>query len=133
MYQRDPRRGDFVIAVDLDRVIRHALQHMYVSNELGGSYFTEYWDSRGLHLVGNTIGAWSQIHGRWAVFYAPTLNWGFRVEVPLGITAFRGREVLLRHGICWSGIILMLPASMQRLVYRVRFGSASSLREERTA
>ena len=132
-YQRDPQRGDLVIVVDLDSVVRDALQRIYVSNELGGSYFTQYWDNRGLHLVGSAIGAWSQIHGKWAVLYAPTLNWGFRVEVPPGITAFRGREVFPRHGICWSGITLMLPASLERLVYRVRFGSASSLREERNA
>jgi hypothetical protein len=132
-YQHDPQRGELVIVVDLNRVVRDALQRIYVSNELGGNYFTQYWDSRGLHLVANAIGAWNQVQGRWAVFYAPTLNWGFRVEVPPGITAFRGREVLWQHGICWSGIILMLPASMDRLVYRVRFGPAPSLGEEPNA
>jgi hypothetical protein len=131
-YRRDPENGDLVIAVELKRVVRDALQRVYVSNELGGTYFTHYWDSRGLHLADAAVSAWSQIHGRWAVFYAPALNWGFRVEIPQGITAFRGREVFRHHGICWSGITLMPPVHSERLVYRVRFGCATSLKEEQT-
>jgi hypothetical protein len=129
IYRHDAQSGDLIIVVDLNRIARKALQRTYVSNELGGSHFTEYWDSSGLHLIGDSIGPWNHIHGRWAVFYAPKLNWGFRIQIPHGITAFRGREAFQRHGICWSGVILMLPVSTKRLVYRVGFGSSSLLTE----
>lgn len=129
-YRREFRNGGVRIEVELTRVVRDGLQRSYIANELGGSHFTRYWDSRGLHLTNDAISPWHKIEGQWAVLYAPALDWGFRVEIPRGITAFRGREVLGQHSICWSGIILTPPPSMERLTYRVRFGPATSLEEE---
>lgn len=132
IYRRGAENSDLTIVVELARVVRHTLQRIYVANELGGSHFTLYWDSCGLRLAGDAVGVWTRIQGPWAAFYAPALDWGFRVEIPQGVTAFRGREVFPQHGICWSGIILMPAISTERLVYRIRFGPAASLREEPT-
>ncbi|MFX0078246.1 MAG: hypothetical protein ACFE8O_03315 [Candidatus Hermodarchaeota archaeon] len=112
-----------------DSLERTHLKSIYLANELGGWQFTEYYDSTGLYLVGNQIEPWAKIKGHWAVFYAPKLNVGFRVEIPDEITAYRGREVFEQHDIFWSGVILKLPRSITSCKYQVRFGTLKELKE----
>ncbi len=122
-------QNEIRIEISFDTVVRNNLQQIYVSNELGGTLFTEYYDSTDLHLVDGAIEPWARIRGRWVIFYAPKLDLGFRVEIPQGITAYRGREVLEEAGIFWSGVIFQLPKSVKRLSYRVWFGQLNELKE----
>ena len=112
-----------------ESIDRNHLESIYLANELGGREFTEYFDSTGLHLVRNQIEPWAKITGRWAVFFASTLDVGFRVEIPDEIVAYRGREVFEQPEIFWSGIILKLPASTTECKYKVRFGALQELLE----
>ncbi len=115
--------------LSFDTIVRNNLQFIYIANELGGRYFTHYYDGSGIHLVENHIEPWARIEGPWAAFYAPSLNFGFRLEIPEGIKAFRGREVFEGHEIFWAGIILRLPKSTTTCSYRVRFGSITQIME----
>jgi hypothetical protein len=122
---------DRLLEIELvfESIERRNLKFIYVANELGGRLFTEYYDSTGLHLVKNQIEPWAKILGRWAVFYASTLDFGFRIEIPDEVIAYRGREVFEQHGIFWSGIILQLPRSVSNCKYKVRFGTFQELLE----
>jgi hypothetical protein len=110
--------GIITVTIDFSRIHTSGLQHIYVSNELGGSLFDVYTDSSGNSLQGNEIGGWDRIHAEWAAFYSPALNIGVRVNIPNGVQAFRGREII-GLDICWSGVILMLSPSCKELRYEI--------------
>ena len=113
-----------VITVELDfsGVENSGLQHVYVSNELGGTFFDVYTDSSGMTLRGDAIEGWDRIHATWAEFQSRSMNVAFRVDIPKGIEAFRGREII-GQDVCWSGVILMLPSSSQSVRYNVTIRS----------
>ncbi|MFX1484353.1 MAG: hypothetical protein ACFFCP_14320 [Promethearchaeota archaeon] len=106
------------VTVDFSKVQTSGLQHMYISNELGGSLFNAYTDSSGVVLQGDEIGGWDRIRAAWAEFQSPTLNMAFRVEVPEGVEAFRGREIIGKD-ICWSGVIFMLPPLSSNVEFKI--------------
>ncbi|MFW9830493.1 MAG: hypothetical protein ACFFD8_01760 [Candidatus Thorarchaeota archaeon] len=118
------------VELNFDTIVRNNLQFIYIANELSGQHFTHYYDSTGLHLEGNRIEPWAKIKGQWALFYAPKIDFGFRVEIPEQIDAFRGRELLEKPEIFWSGIILQLPRSTTQCRYQVRFGTLSQIQED---
>ncbi len=128
------RSSGQVIDIELSfaNIVRKDLQFVYIANELGGDYFTRYYDGSGIQLVGPQIEPWARIQAPWALFYAPTLEFGFRVEIPKGITAFRGREVFEGQEIFWSGIVLQLPKSTTTCSYKVIFGSLKQILGEKT-
>lgn len=117
------------VQVSFDTIVRNHLQFIYIANELGGQYFTQYWDSSGLYLQDNQIEPWAKITGHWAIFYAPALKFGFRVEIPKGINAFRGREVFEAHDIFWSGILLRFPKSTITCNYQIQYGAFQQIQE----
>ncbi|MFW9886435.1 MAG: hypothetical protein ACFFEX_18770, partial [Candidatus Thorarchaeota archaeon] len=79
-------------------------------------------DAAGNRLEGDEIGEWDRIHASWAAFFSPALNIGFRVDIPRGSQAFRGREII-GLDICWSGVIFMLSPTCKELRYEIAFGS----------
>ncbi len=124
------RKRDIDIQIRFDTIVRNNLQFIFIANELDGRHFSRYWDSSELYLKGNQIEPWAKIAGRWAIFYAPVLNFGFRVNIPKGATAFRGREVFAGQGIFWSGILLRFPKSTTTCQYQIQYGTLKQLQEE---
>jgi hypothetical protein len=120
-YEVNPTNGDIIVSLDISEIEREGLQHIYISNELGGSHFVQYADSGGLRLIGDKIEGWDKINAEWALFYSPNKNVGFKVTIPEGIDAFRGREVIGTE-IRWSGVIFMLPSYANSLKYRISIG-----------
>jgi hypothetical protein len=116
--------------MNFDAIVRSNLQSIYIANELGGRHFTQYFDSSGTQLGVYQIEPWAKINGKWAVFYAPHLDFGFRVEIPAGANAFRGREVFEGSDIFWSGIILQLPNSTTQFSYQIQLGNLRQILEE---
>jgi hypothetical protein len=123
-YDVNPANGDIVVSLDLTEIEREGLQHIYISNELGGSHFVQYIDSEGLRLSGEGIEGWDKINAERARFRSPNKNVGFKVTIPEGIDAFRGREVIGTE-IRWSGVIFMLPSDANLLKYRINIGPLS--------
>jgi hypothetical protein len=117
-YMIDEEAGIIDVTMDFSGVQRSGLQHIYVSNELGGNLFDVYTDSSGVVLQGAAIGAWDRIRTAWAALHSPTKNVGFRMEIPESAQAFRGREII-GLDICWSGIIFMMPPATTSLRYRI--------------
>ncbi|MHA2142923.1 MAG: hypothetical protein ACXADD_15675 [Candidatus Thorarchaeota archaeon] len=120
-YEIEAQRGQIVVSLEFSDVAKPNLQHIYVSNELGGTYFDHYVDNSGVRLVGEDISGWDRISADWAIFCAPKMNLGYRIEIPKEAIAFRGREVI-GPDICWSGIIFMLDPSLENLHYNVTLG-----------
>ncbi|MFW9964865.1 MAG: hypothetical protein ACFFCX_14950 [Candidatus Sifarchaeia archaeon] len=110
--------GTISVELDFSEVQKSGLQHIYISNELGGSLFFAYTDSSGISLQGDEIGAWDEIRATWAEFRSPLLNIAFRIDIPKGVQAFRGREII-GSDICWSGVIFMLSSSSKGLKYEI--------------
>jgi hypothetical protein len=117
-YTLDASAGIINVAMDFTGIDTSGLQKIYVSNELGGSFFDVYTDSSGNRLQGNDIGEWNEIQAAWASFFSPSLDIGFRVDIPRGVQAFRGREII-GLDICWSGVILMLSPTCKELRYEI--------------
>ncbi|MFW9910778.1 MAG: hypothetical protein ACFFEF_19660 [Candidatus Thorarchaeota archaeon] len=128
IYELDYQHDRVRVRIDLSQVDNEGLQHVYIHNELGGGVFDSYLDARGVHLVNSQISGWDEIHAEWAGFYSSKLGYGFLVNIPEGIRAYRGREII-GHDIRWSGIIFMLPVDIKELNYDIRFlKSIKSLR-----
>jgi hypothetical protein len=117
-YTLDAGAGIINVTIDFTGIDTSGLQQIYISNELGGTFFDVYTDSSGNRLEGNEIGEWNEIHGAWAAFFSPSLDIGFRVDIPRGVQAFRGREKI-GLDICWSGVILMLSPACKELKYEI--------------
>ena len=107
------------ITLDLRNIRRKGLQHIYVSNELGGSVFTQYRDGLGRVYRESEIGGWRRVQGNNAVLSAPDHGLSFSIDVPLGVDAFVGRE-MLQPGIRWSGVIYVLPPSAESFDFIVK-------------
>jgi hypothetical protein len=127
-YIQKTHGGKVFVTLDLNPQ-REGLQHIYICNELGGTLFTEYYDSEGVRLVGEDISPWAQVSGRWAIFGSKQLNLGFRVDFPKQGVVFRGREVIPAQHVFWSGIIFRLSPATTRVSYQVQLGSLKSLLE----
>lgn len=123
-YHIDVGTGIINVTMDFSRIHTSGLQHIYVSNELGGRHFDIYTDSSGTALQGNEIGGWDRIQAIWAAFYSPAMDIGFRVTIPKGIQAFRGREII-GFDISWSGVIFMLAPTCKSLRYRIAVGQSA--------
>ena len=123
-YHIDMGAGLITVTLDFSRIQTSGLQHIYVSNELGGSLFDIYTDSSGITLQGNEIGGWDRIHAVWAAFFSSEMDIGFRVTIPKGIQAFRGREII-GFDISWSGVIFMLTPTCKSLRYRIAVGPSA--------
>ena len=128
-YVLNPAEGTMKVTIELDRVSREGLQQVYVSNEMGGHLFTHYFDSSGLRLRGEEIGGWSRIDAKWVIMYAPGIGLGFRIDIPTGIAAFRGRETFSRDT-SWSGVILSVSPSARTIEYGVRLDTFRALAKQ---
>jgi hypothetical protein len=117
-YLIDEAAGIIDVSMDFSGIQRIGLQHIYISNELGGNLFDVYTDSSGVNLHGEAIGTWDKIDAAWATFYSPSKNVGFRVEIPESVEAFRGREII-GLDISWSGVIFMVSPTTIHLQYRI--------------
>lgn len=117
-YLIDSSTNTIQVELDFSEIQTSGLQHIYISNELGGNFFDAYTDSSGLHLQSDEISGWDKIRATWAEFQSPASNVAFRVVIPEGVEAFRGREIIGRD-ICWSGVIFMLPPASRTFRYQI--------------
>lgn len=128
-YTIDRERNKITIVVEFKDLVLDGLQHIYIMNELGGGFFDSYYDSLGNHREGNEIGEWNIISANWGVFYSKKLDLGFKVHVPSGTVAFRGREVI-GNIISWSGLALRIGTDSPILQYEVEFGNKKYLLQD---
>ncbi len=125
-FSYEQENGRIKIEVLFENVDTKNLQQIYICNELGGGFFTEYFDGSGLKLKSAQIRGWQTIKSDYAVFYSPNLKIGFKVIIPIGLKGFMGREVFSpRHS--WSGIILSSPP-VKKISYIVKIGSFENIR-----
>ncbi|MFX1561569.1 MAG: hypothetical protein ACFFBL_13350 [Promethearchaeota archaeon] len=117
-YLIDSGTNTIQVQLDFSEIQTSGLQHIYISNELGGRFFDAYTDSSGMYLQGDEISGWDEIHATWAEFQSAALNIAFRVVIPERVKAFRGREIIGKD-ICWSGVIFMLPPASKTVRYQI--------------
>ncbi len=92
--------------------------------------FTQYRDGSGVRLHANQIGEWNKINASWAILYSPALGLGYKINIPPGLEAFRGRETNVPD-LCWSGVILSVPPKIAHLGYTISIGPMKRLMEGR--
>ncbi len=108
-----------------ENVYMRGLQKIYMCNELGGHFFTHYFDGSGLKLRDTQIRGWQTINSDYAVFYSPNIKIGFKVVIPTGLKGFMGREVFSpKHS--WSGIILSSPP-VKKISYQIKIGNIENM------
>ncbi len=110
--------GNILVELDLSELNRSGLQQIYISNELGGRVFDRYTDSTGAVLAGSEIGEWVQVSGSWVSFQSKKAGLNFRIEIPDGVVAYRGREII-HPDIFWTGVVFMLPPDVKELSYGI--------------
>ncbi|HME50741.1 MAG TPA: hypothetical protein VKM55_00860 [Candidatus Lokiarchaeia archaeon] len=116
------------INADFSSIHKQNLQRIYISNELGGKAFTHYYDGSGIRLQANQIGEWNKIEAAWAILYSPILRFGYKIDIPPGLVAYRGRETNMPD-LCWSGIILSISPKLTHIKYAIELGSLRQLTE----
>lgn len=125
IYEFGSSRKKIHVKIEFKSLVQTQLQRIFISNELGGSLFTFYRDGANFCLFGNAIGPYEKINAQWALFYAPSLKWGFRVDFPDGVTGLLGREI--NPVLCWSGVILSIPPSRNLVEYDITIGSLKEI------
>ncbi|TFG11875.1 hypothetical protein EU537_11185 [Candidatus Thorarchaeota archaeon] len=125
-YEFENEKQDILVSMNLEGIDREGLQEIFLSNEMGGILFDAYRDDTGVRLRRDEISGWDKIEGREATFYSPAANLFFKVSIPDGVRAFRGREII-DDIISWSGVILSLPPSTKSIKYLVKIGPVSEM------
>ena len=79
------------------------LQKIYLFNEQGSRHFRKYYDSGGMVLLDENIGAWETVNASWACIHSVEERVGFRLWKHKDAILHRGREFL--SGILdWVGL-----------------------------
>ncbi len=128
IYKIEKNKKQILVSVDLTSIKRKNLQRLYISNELSGRLFDYYIDSSNHRLFRDSIGGWDKIDASWAIFYAPSLKFGYRIDIPPAIIAYRGLETF-NPSLCWSGVIFSLPATIQKIEYKITLGTLKDLQQ----
>jgi hypothetical protein len=115
-YERD--HEGLLVTADFGRVATEGLRNIVLTNEQGGSMFTEYSDSSGVRLAGRQIEPWRAISAEWASLRVPETGVQFGVHRPAGWKIVRGREAI-KNRMSWSGLDLISDLAPKKVKYRV--------------
>ena len=82
---------------------KEGVQKIYLLNEQSSLHFGKYYDSNGLELFNENIGAWETVNADWAYIHSAEDKIGFRLWKLPDATLRRGREFL--NGVFdWAGL-----------------------------
>lgn len=115
--------GRIDLLTDVSNLSTTGLQHVYISNEVGGTAFDHFYDSSGTKLVGDRIGGWTRIRAERAAFVAPALDLAVIVEIPDEVECYAGREIIAPD-IHWSGVIFQVDSVEEEFAYSLRVTTA---------
>ena len=94
------------------------VRKIYLLNEQSSLHFGKYYDSDGLELLNENIGAWETVNAHWACIYSTEDKVGFRLCKLRDATLHRGREFL--NGVFdWAGLDYETGPEKQILEYNI--------------
>jgi hypothetical protein len=91
------------VKVDFRHLKSQGIRKIFMLNEQGSRFFTEYVDSEETKLNDERIGAWDEIDAAWASLIAPRNGFGFRLWRLKNCVLRRGRE-FLKNSLDWVGL-----------------------------
>lgn len=106
---------EIVVRVDLSEFNRTlGKAKLFLLNEQGASFFSQYRDGSGLSLEREKIGAWAKVKADQASFLTDDGTARFCLGRPQGVELYRGWE-LLPEALAWAGLIYDLSSYEKRL------------------
>ena len=91
------------VEANFSKVLLDKCREVLVLNEQGSSFFQKYVDSKGLHLLGNKIGAWETVTADQAALQSTKGQISFSLQNIKGSTLLRGWE-RTRNRFSWAGL-----------------------------
>ena len=91
---------------------------IYLLNEQSSLHFGKYYDSDGLELVNEDIGAWEKVNAKWACMHSTEDKVGFRLWELHDATLHRGSEFLDRV-FDWAGLDYEARPEKRLLEYNI--------------
>ncbi len=107
------------ISVDLSGLKRQKCNGIMVLNEQGSSFFRRYFDSDGLELVDDWIGAWDKVEADEASLSDINNKLAFSLRNLPNATLYRGREQL-EDMLSWAGLGYFLKSNLLNFSYSIR-------------
>jgi hypothetical protein len=95
--------GKIQVNADFRNVRTDGLEKIFVLNEQGSTFFQRYTDSEGNELMGAQIGAWDEVHSKWAALHSRKDKSGFRLWKNSDAILRRGREYV-EGSLDWVGL-----------------------------
>jgi uncharacterized protein YlbG (UPF0298 family) len=107
------------VRVDYSDLMLNACQEVLVLNEQGSTIFGEYFDTSGLKLAGNKIGAWTAVSATRASLLNQEKKLSFSLPKNSGATLFRGYEKT-RNRFSWAGLSYSMAPNHGTFDYSIR-------------
>lgn len=115
-YSIDTNKRTIAVDLDLTNVRRAPPSEIFIMNELGGNFFTQYRDSDGFNLRQEAIGTWDSLRAEEASFMDPIHKVVFTLPRVEGARMYRGRE-LVPGRLAWAGLAYRLPDKARNFHY----------------
>lgn len=113
-------KSDIVdVNVDFIKLQKHRCKRVLLLNEQGSTFFRRFFDSHGLNLTDEKIGAWDLVKAEWACFSDLNNTLSFCVKNLPNSRLFRGSERIPGR-LAWAGMGYELNPNIDFFNYSVK-------------
>ncbi len=102
---------------DMTKLDKSGCKSIFILNEQGSSFFKNYNDSDGVHLVDDEIGAWDKVKAKKACLFDLGSSFSFCLKNTNNVAMWRGRET--QDDTDWAGLIYEIPPSFDYFDYDI--------------
>ncbi len=113
------KRAAVDINTDFANLEKHRRKKMLILNEQGSTFFRRFFDSQGLSLTGEKIGAWDIVKADWGCFSDWGNQLGFSLQNLSGSRLFRGMERISGR-LAWAGMGYELNPNLKKFIYTIK-------------
>jgi hypothetical protein len=122
-YKIKPRSVE--IEADFTRINKDNCLKVLLLNEQGATCFRRFFDSEGVKLIDEKIGAWDQVDAGWACLSNVNYSLGFCVQSLLNCRLLKGREVI-EDRLSWAGMAYEIDPHIDLIKYEIKILSGDS-------
>lgn len=112
------KRNSVEIEADFSEINNGNCAKVLLLNEQGSTFFRRFFDSNGVSLTDEKIGAWDRVTADWACLSDLDLTLGFRLKSLPHSKLLRGREYI-KGRLSWAGMAYELSPSLGFFKYEV--------------
>lgn len=123
MYKIKP--GSVEIETDLTRITKDNCLKVFLLNEQGATCFRRFFDSDGVKLIDEKIGAWDQVDADWACLSNVNYTLGFRLQSLSNCRLLKGREII-KNRLSWAGMAYEIDPHIDLIKYEIKILSGDN-------